>query len=111
MANITFNGNSTSEGFNVSSGGLAAGLTLLLLAVIGGVIVYKYRREIVTKLQLRKKRGQKTADGAETPQAVPHQYSSLGRQQSTVPQPIYENLSAQTAAYNKHAASTANQRR
>lgn len=111
MANATFHGNGTSTDFNVSSGGLAAGLTLLLLAVVGGVIVYKYRREIMTKLQLRKTRGQKTADGAETPQAVPHQYSSMGRQQSAAPQPIYENLSAQTTAYKKHTVNTANRGR
>lgn len=83
---------------------------ILLLAVVGSVIVYKYHREIMTKLQLTKKRRQKPADSVETPQAVPHQYSSVGRQQSTVQQPIYENLSAQTTAYNKHTVNTANQR-
>lgn len=111
MVNATTPGNGTSTESNVSSGGLAAGLTLLLLAVVGSVIVYKYHREIMAKLQLRKKRRQKTADRAEMPQAVPHQYSSMGRQQSTVQQPIYENLSAQTTAYNKHTVNTANQRR
>lgn len=111
MANTTFYGNGTSTDSNVSSGGLAAGLILLLLAVVAGVIVYKYHREIMTKLQLRKKRGQKTVDSAETPQAVPHQYSIMGRQQSTEPQPIYENLSAQTTAYNKHTVNRASQKR
>lgn len=109
MNNTTLPGNYTSTNSNVSSGGLAAGLVLLLLAVVGGIIVYKYHRDIMTKLQLRKKRGKKTVESAETPQAVPHQYSSMGRQQSTV-QPIYENLSAQTTAHNKHTVNTANRR-
>lgn len=111
MENATSYENNTNTDFNVSYGGLAAGLIILLLAVVGAVIAYKYRQEIMTKLQLTKKRRQKTVDSAEMPQAVPHQYSSMGRQQSTVQQPIYENLSAQTTAYNKHTVNTANQRR
>lgn len=92
----------------VSSGspaGLAAGLTLffLLLAIVVGIMVYKYHGKIRRMMQFGQSRSQKNEDYTETPQAVCHQYTSVSREQSLGQNPIYENLSAQPAEYNRHA--------
>lgn len=98
-----------------SSTGLAVGLTLfsLLLVVVAVALAYKYRTEIMTKLQFGKKRRQKNleVDVAEVSQAVCHQYSSPGREQSMGQQPIYENLTVQTSGCKEHSANTASQKR
>lgn len=85
--------------------GLAVGLTLffLLLVIIACIIVYKYCGKTRMLMQLGQSRSQKNEDFTETPQAAPHQYTSMSREQSTGQIPIYENLTAQTAKYKRHA--------
>lgn len=117
MTNVTLSsGNSTVASLLIySSTGLAVGLTLfsLLLVVVAVALAYKYRTEIMTKLQFGKKRRQKNleVDVAEVSQAVCHQYSSPGIEQSMGQQPIYENLTVQTSGCKEHSANTASQKR
>lgn len=95
--------------------GRAVGLALflLLLVVVAVTLAYKYRTKIMTKLQFGKKRRQKNleVDVAEVPQAVSHQYNSLGSEQSMGQQPIYENLAVRTSGCKEHSANTASQKR
>lgn len=83
------------------SAGLAVGLILfvLLLVIVSGVLVFRYRRPIMNILPFRHRRSQKKEDCTETPEADSHQYIDLSREQSTAQAPIYENLS--TTRYNK----------
>lgn len=117
MTNDTlFNGDSTVAPLsNDSSTGLAVGLTLffLLLVAIAVVLAYKYRPEIMTKLQFGQKRQQKNleADGAEVPPPLSERYCSRERQQSVEQQPIYENVTVQTSSYKEGSANAASQRR
>lgn len=97
-----------------SSTGLAVGLTISLLLVVGAVaLAYKCRSKIMAMLPFGKKREQKNVevDVAEAPQAVSHRYSSLGRQQSVGQQPIYENLTAQPSGYKERPANTVSEKR
>ncbi len=98
-------GNVTSTPLTPSShAGLIVGPTLffLLLFIVAGVIVYKYRNKIRNMLQSGH-RSQKKEDYTETPVADSHDYTTLSREQSIGQTPIYENLNSRAPAHNRHA--------
>ncbi|KAI3375092.1 hypothetical protein L3Q82_021605 [Scortum barcoo] len=103
--NTCIPGNGTAECSAPSSSvGLAVGLTLffLLLVIVAAVMVYKYHSEIRNIwLQFEHRRGQKTEDDMETPQANSHEYTSTITEQTTGQVPIYENLTTQSGGYNR----------
>lgn len=88
-------GNSTSSLPPSSNAGLAVGLTFffLLLAIIIGLIVYKYNSEIRNMLQRGHRETQVKEDYIETPPADSHVYTTMIRDQSDGHASIYENLS------------------
>lgn len=86
---------------------LPASLTVvfLLLVVIAGIIAYKFRSKLRNRLQFGERRSQtkKEEDCAEAIPVARHQYRPTGmsRDESTGQTPIYENMIAQGAKYNK----------
>lgn len=89
-----------------SSVGLAVGLTLffLILAIVVGVIVYKYHSKMRNMLESLQTRSQKKEDYTETPQDDSHHYTSMIREQPAGQTPIYENFNP--TGPNRPAANT-----
>ncbi|KAL7387606.1 hypothetical protein ABVT39_026076 [Epinephelus coioides] len=105
--NDTFvHGNETARLAPSSNLGLAVGLTLffLILAIVVGVIVYKYHSEMRNMLESLQTRSQKKEDYTETPQDDSHHYTSMMREQPAGQTPIYENLNR--TGPNRPAANT-----
>ncbi|GAA6228571.1 uncharacterized protein LOC116699576 [Lates japonicus] len=88
-----------------SSAGLAVGLTIsfLLVGIVAGVIVYKYRNKIRSRLLSGRRESQKKEDYSETAQAESHEYTSAIREQSSGHTPIYENLTTRNTGYDRPA--------
>ncbi|KAM7379125.1 hypothetical protein PAMP_004697 [Pampus punctatissimus] len=81
--------------------GFAVGLSLffLLLVIVAGVMVYKYRSKIRNMLQFGHRESQMKEDHTETPQTDSHMYTSMIREPSVRQTPIYENLTTRRTSY------------
>ncbi|KAL3988308.1 protocadherin-15 [Sarotherodon galilaeus] len=84
--------------------GVGLGVFFLLLAIIVGVIIYKFYGIIANVMPFRQRTVQEKEDHSETPQADPHEYTGMIREQSIGQSPIYENLKTQTGGYNMAAS-------
>ncbi|CAK6952349.1 hypothetical protein EPR50_G00125130 [Scomber scombrus] len=96
-------GNGTSCLTHSSSTGSAVGLTFLflVLAIVIGLIVYKYNSQIRNMLQCGHRETQVKEDYIETPPADSHVYTTMIRDQSDGQVPIYENLSTRTTGHKR----------
>lgn len=104
--NGTGGNNTVSDSSSNSSTNLGVGLGVffLLLAIIVGVIIYKFYGIIANVMPFRQRTAQEKEDHSETPQTDSHEYTGMIQEQSIGQSSIYENLKPQTCGYSMEAS-------
>lgn len=103
--NGTGGNNTVSDSSNSSTNlGVGLGVFFLLLAIIVGVIIYKFYGIIANVMPFRQRTAQEKEDHSETPQGDSHEYTDMIQEQSIGQASIYENLKPQTCGYSMEAS-------